>query len=57
MDDNEEDYFEFPSHPALNGTRLINNYNRVFSGFRFIFSNPILVQVLLFSPRPTPIIF
>ena len=53
-DDNETDYFGFPSHFALNGTGIIN-FNWVFNGFEFIFSNPRRVHVLLLSVKPQKI--
>ena len=53
-DDNGTNYFGFLSHLALNGTCLIN-FNRVFNGFVFIFSNSRRVHVLLLSVKPKKI--
>ena len=44
------------SHPAsFLMARVSFNFNPVFNKFEFIFSNPIRVQVLLFSVKPEKI--
>ena len=53
-DANETDYFEFSPCFALNSTVWFN-FNRVFNGFRFIFSNPKRIQVLLLPVKPEKI--
>ena len=45
-DNNEKDYFRFPSHRSLMG-RVLFNYNRIFNGFGFIFLNPRRVRGII----------
>ena len=52
-DGNGTNYFGFPSRPAsLLMAQVWFNFNQVFNGFGFIFSNPKLVQVLLLPVKP-----